>query len=296
MDLESLRIFLKVAELGNLTRTAEQLGMNKSRVSRKVSDLEDQLGGRLFHRSTRVVRLTSDGAALLPRAQRMVREAEEIEAIFRTGQRLRGLVRVDLPVRLARNHVLPRLPELLDRHPELELFVSSTDRIVDPVREGFDCVLRVGDVEDSDLVQRKLGALSMVNCVGREYVERHGIPTFEELGSHSLIRYASSRSTDPPELEWEEDGELQSAPMRASLTVNNADAYGAACVAGLGIIQVPRIGVADLLESGVLVEVLLERRCPPMPVSLLHTHGRRAPRRVRAVMRWIADVLSPHLT
>ncbi|MCA9714607.1 MAG: LysR family transcriptional regulator [Myxococcales bacterium] len=292
MDTDALRIFLKVAELQSLTATGQQLGIPKSRVSRQLRALEQQLGARLFHRSTRVVRLTADGEALLPRATRLVREADEIGALFRSGRRLRGRVRVDLPVNLARRLVLPALPDLLARHPELELFVSTTDRIVDVVREGFDCVVRVGAPEDSELVHRRLGELPMINCVSKEYAERHGVPqSLEELDRHRVVHYSSRLGTDTPTFEWVEGGKTRHRPMAASVTVNNTDAYAAACLAGLGIVQIPLVGQQAHLASGVLVEVLPERRCAPMPVSILHTHGRRAPARVRVVLNWIAHAL-----
>jgi DNA-binding transcriptional LysR family regulator len=296
VDIDSLRVFLKVAELSSLTRAGKQLAMGKSRVSRTLGALERELGGSLFHRTTRAVRLTADGAALLPRARRIVRDAEEIDALFRTGQRLRGTVRIDLPVRFARNVILPRLPELLERHPELDLFVSTTDRIVDPVREGFDCVLRVGRSRDSELVQRKLGEVAVINCASRLYVERKGLPrALEDLADHLVIGYDSTLSSESPGFDYVQDGEVKTWPMACSVTVNASDAYAAACRAGLGIIQVPLLGVRDELASGELVELLPDHRCAPMPVVLLHTHGRKPPHRVRAVARWIADVMTPHL-
>ncbi|MCA9617859.1 MAG: LysR family transcriptional regulator, partial [Myxococcales bacterium] len=168
MDVEALRIFVKVAELGSLTRAGDHLGIPKGQVSRRLRALEADLDVRLFHRTTRVVRLTPDGETLLPRAVAMLREADEITGLFRSGRRLRGRVRVDMPVSLAKNYVLPTLPALLERHPELELFVSTTDRIVDVLGEGFDCVLRVGGSAQAaspslDLMKRKLGSLTMIN-------------------------------------------------------------------------------------------------------------------------------------
>ena len=292
MDTDALRIFLKVAELQSFSATGRQMGLPKSQVSRRLRALEQHLGARLFHRSTRVVQLTGDGEALLPRASRVVREADEIGALFRSGRRLRGRVRVDLPVNLARRFVLPALPDLLARHPELELFVSTTDRIVDVVREGFDCVLRVGTPADSELVQRKLGELPLVNCVSKQYADRHGVPTtLEELDDHRVVHYASKLGTDTPVFEWDRDGRSFHRPMTASVTVNNADAYTAACLAGLGIVQTPLLGMRERLASGAVVEVLPDYRCDPMPVSILHTHGRRPPMRVRVVLDWIAQAL-----
>lgn len=297
MDTDDLRVFLRVAELQNLTRAGEQRGMTKSRVSRRIATLEEQLGARLFHRSTRSVRLTPDGEALLPYAHRLVRDADEVDALFRTGPRLRGQVRIDLPVSLGRSFILPTLPDLLARHPNLELFISTTDRIVDAVREGFDCVLRVGELEDSELTRRRLGELPMVNCVGRRYADRRGVPgCLEDLKEHTVIHYhVSARGLRAPAFEYEQDGETIELPMHCAVTVNNADAYTAACLAGLGIVQTPRIGMRERLLTGEVVEVLPEHSCAPMPVSLLSTHGRRPPRRVRAVLGWIADALIPAL-
>ena len=292
MDTDSLRIFLKVAELQSLTGAGQQMGIPKSQVSRRVRGLEQQLGARLFHRSTRVVRLTADGEALLPRANRVVREADEIGALFRSGRRLRGRVRVDLPVNLARRLVLPTLPDLLTRHPELELFISTTDRIVDVVREGFDCVVRVGTPTDSELVQRKLGELPLINCVSKGYAERHGVPnTLEDLDEHRMVHWASKLGSDTPVFEWDRDGKSFHRPMTASVTVNNTDAYSAACLAGLGIVQIPLVGMRERLATGTVVEVLPEYRCDPMPVSILHTHGRRPPTRVKVVLDWITHAL-----
>ena len=296
MDLEALGVFSKVAELRSLTRASEHLGVSKSRVSRKLKSLEDELGVRLFHRSTRVVRLTEDGETLLPRARRLVRDVDEIGTLFSGASRLRGRVRVDLPVNLARRFVLPALPALLERHPGLELFVSTTDRFVDAVRGGFDCVLRVGEPADSDLVQKKLGALPMVNCVSRGYAERRGIPrSIDDLDDHLLVHYSPAPGLAAPVFEYERDGETCSKPMTASVTVNGTDAYAAACLAGMGIIQSPWLGMRERIASGRLVEILPEHACAPMPVALLHPHGRRPPRRVRVVMDWIADVLAPHV-
>lgn len=296
VDLEALKIFVKVAELGSFTRAGEHLGMPKARVSLRLKALETELGSRLLQRSTRVVRLTPDGEELLPRARRLALEADEIGAMFHPARALRGRVRIDLPVRFACNVILPRLPELLARHPELEMVVSTTDRRVEPLREGFDCVVRVGAPGDPALVGRRLGVLRMMNCASPSYLRKHGTPLrLDDLDRHLVVHYSSTPGPEAPSFEYPCDGGYRERPMRSVVTVNSVDAYYAACVAGLGIIQVPRVGMRDSLASGALVEILPAFPCAPMPVSLLHTHGRSVPRRVRAVMSWIAEVLSPHI-
>jgi DNA-binding transcriptional LysR family regulator len=296
LDLEAVRSFIKVAELASFTQAAEHLGVPKAKVSLQVKALEAELGVRLLQRTTRSVRPTPDGEQFLARAARLVGDADELGAMFQAPRALRGIVRVDLPVNFARNLILPRLPELFALYPQIELQLSTTDRRVELMREGFDCVLRVGALGDSGLVARRLGLLPMTNCASADYVRSHGTPrSLAELDHHLLVHYAGSFGNEPPAFEWRDGAATRTRPMRALLTVNNVDAYHAACVAGLGIIQAPRIGVVDALAAGSLVEVLPDYVCEPMPVSILHGHGRSVPRRVRAVMAWIAGIVEPRL-
>lgn len=292
MDLDSLRAFIEVARLGSFTQAGAQLGVGKARVSLKLKALERELSTQLLQRTTRVVRLTPEGQQLLPRAKRLLEDADELQGLYQQARGIRGRVRIDLPVTIARTLLLPRLPELVARHPELELVVSTTDRRVDPVREGFDCVLRVGPLGDSDLVVRKLGELRMMNCASADYLRKHGTPQrLEDLDQHWVVHYSSTLGAEPPSFEYPHANGHRQWPMRAQLTVNSADAYQAACVAGLGIIQAPRVGLITALAAGRCVEILPALTCASLPVSLLHTHGRNVPRRVRAVMQWLIDEL-----
>ena len=259
--------------------------------------LEAKLGSRLFHRTTRTVRITPDGEQLLNRAKALIAELDEIETLFSGTANLRGRVRIDMPVTVARNIVIPRLRELLSAHPQLEIQLSTTDRLVDVVREGFDCVLRVGQLSDSALVATRIGELEMVNCASPSYLQAYGTPrALADLEHHVLVHYASTMSSTVAELEWEEHGRTRARRLPCLVTVNSTDAFLAACLAGLGIAQIPRYGIVPLLESGQLVEVLPLARCAPLPVSLLHAHGRRVPRRVRAVMDWLIAVITPHFS
>lgn len=296
MNVDDLRVFVKVAELASFTRAAEALGMPKARASQRVQALEAALGARLLQRTTRTVRTTRDGEQLLPRALRLIGDADEVVTMFQGGRALRGVVRIDLPVNLARDLLIPRLPEFLAAHPHLELQLSTTDRRVDVVREGFDCVLRVGTLAVSGLIAQRLGELPMATCASPAYLKRHGVPrTIADLAQHQLVHYALRLGVESPSFEYLDGDRYATVPMRALVTVNTADAYRAACLAGLGLIQVPRLGVRALLDDGVLVEVLADFPSEPMPVSLVHSHGRTVPKRVRAVMTWIASIITPRL-
>lgn len=296
IDLDRLEAFARVAELGSFTQAGQHLGVSKSRVSLRVQALERELGTRLLQRSTRAVRLTPDGEQLLARARRLLLEAEQVSTLFQLSRALRGRLRVDLPINFAREAILPRLPEFLSAHPQLELLVSATDRRVDVLRDGFDCVLRVGALDDSGLTTRRLGTLPMINLASPAYLAARGTPrTLDDLDGHLVVHYSSGLGADAPGFEYPAGGGWRERPMRAVVTVNNADAYRAACLAGLGIIQAPRTGTLPFLASGALVELLPDLTCAPMPVSIVHPHGRSPPRRVAAFMTWLAEVMRPHL-
>jgi DNA-binding transcriptional LysR family regulator len=292
IDLEDLRAFLAVAELGGFTRAAERLRSSKARVSTRVGALEAELGTRLFTRTTRAVHLTPDGETLVVRARRVLREVDDLASLVQGAGGARGLVRVDAPVMFARERLIPQLPELLAAHPQLELVLHTSDRRVDVVRDGYDCVLRIGTLGDSGLVARRLGTLPMVNVASPAYLLRHGTPrTLEALASHVVVHYGGGA----PCFDYVEGGRNVEHPMRATLTVDGVDAYYAAAIAGLGIIQVPRLGARAALAEGRLVELLPEHVPPSLPVSIVHAQGRSPPRRVRVVMAWIAQCVTPHV-
>lgn len=297
MDLEDLRVFIKVAELASFTAAGAHLDMPKSRVSQRVKALEDQVGTRLLQRTTRAVRPTPDGEQFLARARRLLSEADELGAMFQSTSSLRGRVRIDLPVTFSRDLVIPRLPELLAAHREIELEVSTTDRRVDVVREGFDCVLRIGALTEPGLIAKRLGVMPMVNCASPAYLQKYGTPrTLDDLEWHYIVHYSQALGAEPPGFEYHDGERWRERPMKRRVTVNTADAFLGACVAGLGIIQTPRAGVRASFAAGALVEVLPDHPCEPMPVSLVHAHARSVPKRVRAVMGWLEELVGPHLT
>ncbi|WP_374608407.1 LysR family transcriptional regulator [Diaphorobacter nitroreducens] len=295
---DRMHIFVRVAELASFTQAAEALGIPKASASTAVQQLETQLGTRLLHRTTRRVQLTQDGQAYYERCKDLLADVDELQSMFQHpgGAGLKGRVRIDMSTGMARNVVVPRLPELLARHPGLEVELSSTERRVDVVREGFDCVLRTGAVVDSSLVARPLGLVRLVNCASPAYLRAHGTPrSLADLPGHRLVHFVNTLGARSAGFEAVVDGALVLTPMQGALTVNNAEAYMAGCLAGLGLIQVPHLGVVDLLARGDLIEVLPQLAAPPMPLTLMYANRRNLPRRVRTVMDWLAQVVAEHL-
>ncbi|WNH52293.1 LysR family transcriptional regulator [Stenotrophomonas oahuensis] len=295
--LDQLRSFLRVAELGSFTRAADSLGLPKASVSLAVQRLEAEVGVQLLHRTTRRVRLTADGAQYQQRARDLLDDMEDLQGMFRreTGQ-LTGRLRVDMSSGLARQLVVPHLPDFLGQHPGLEIELSGTDRRVDLVREGFDCVLRVGPLDDNTLVARPLGVMHIVNCASPAYIAARGMPqTLADLDTHALIHYVGTLGQRSPGFEYFDGQAYQSLSMGGPITVNSGEAYSAAALAGLGIIQVPRLGARAAMARGDLVEVLPQCVAEPMPVTLLYAQRRHLPRRVAAFMDWVAGVIQPEL-
>ena len=292
--LELLRTFQRVTELSSFTQAAESLGLPRSTVSEQVRNLEHLVDARLLHRTTRRVRPTQDGQVLYERARELLAQMDELEQLFRQdAHELSGRLRVDMPTEIARRLVAPRLAEFLARHPALEIELGCSDRRVDPLREGFDCVLRIGAIDDDSLVARPLGQLTMVNCASPAYLAAHGTPTsLDDLGNHSMIHYVTTFGARPEGFEYLRDGKAYYLPMAGRVTVNNIDAYEGACLSGLGIIQAPLIGMRSHLQNGSLQRLLDDWVAAPMPVHLLHPHGAHLPRRVRAFMNWLEALLS----
>ena len=297
IDLSDLRVFCRVAELASFTMAAEQLNMAKGRVSTVVQLLEAEVGSRLLQRTTRTVRLTPDGEIFLARCKELLVESDQLQGMFRpiTGD-LRGRVHIDMPVLFAQELVLPKLPDLLSTHPQLDLGISLNDRWVDIVREGVDCLVRIGALPDSDLIVRKIGMIKMCNLASPAYLRQHGIPhSPADLAHHRIIHYANNLRNENAVFRYARDGTVQTVPMRSALAVNSGSFLQAACLNGLGIIQLSSPTCQRLIDSGELIEILPELRPPPLQVSLLLPHRRHLAPRVEAVLNWIMQVTRPHM-
>lgn len=296
-QLDAMRMFVRVAELESFTRAADQLAVPKATLSLTIRRLEERLGTRLLQRTTRRVQLTTDGRLCYERCLDLLADVEEWQGLFQQTRQLSGRLRVDMPSRLARLLVIPRLPAFLSQHPALTLMLSTTDRRVDLVREGFDCVVRVGALDSSSLVARRLGEYRQISCASPAYLARHGVPTtLAALARHQLVHYGNDLGREPGGFEFMgADGRVERYPMAGALTVNDSESYLAAALAGFGIIQLPEHGVAPLLARGELVAILPEWPAPPLPIHVLYGHRRQLAPRVQAFIQWLADVLREEL-
>lgn len=299
MDTVDLfRIFLRVAENGSFIRAAETMNRPASTVSAAIRELESRLGARLFHRTTRRVSLTSDGNAFYARCLVVVQDVEETENLFRqTSGEVTGKIRVDVPGRVGRRIIVPALPDFFARHPAIQIELGVTDRSVNLAEEGTDCAVRVGILHDSGMVARRIGYLKSINVASEGYISTYGVPQSpEELNSHAAVGYASPTTGRRERWEWDRGGEIVSTEVNSPLNVNSAEAYIAACAAGMGIIQIPEYDVSELLAAGVLREVMPAFLPRPLPVSILYPHRRHLSRPLRLFTEWLAPLLQEKMS
>lgn len=288
--LEEMRIFARVLERASFSGAAKDLGLPPSTVTAAVKQLESRLGVRLLDRTTRHVQPTLDGEEYHRRCLAILSEVEDAEAAFR-GARPKGLLRVDVQGTLARHFILPSLPRFFAEYPDIELHMSESDRFVDPVREGIDCVLRVGETGNSDLVARRIALLPEVTCASRAYLARYGVPRrWDELvNGHCMVGFRSSATGSVLPLEFMVDGERKSVTLPMALAVDGVESYRAAALLGLGLIQGPRYGKENDFASGGLVPVLEDTPPSPTPVSLLYVRNRLLSPRVRVFLDWVTS-------
>jgi len=284
---DAMRVFTRVVERRSFSLAADDLGLPRSTVTDAVKTLEARLGVRLLERTTRQVRPTLDGEAHYRRCLSLISDLEDAEGAF-GGARPKGLLRVDVHGTLARHFVMPRLPDFLAEYPGIELYISEGDRLVDLIREGIDCVLRVGDIKDSDMIARRVAMLDEITCAGPAYIDRFGQPaSVDALGGHTMVGFHSSAAGTLLPLEFVVDGAVRELRLPAMVSVNGAESLVAAARLGLGLIQVPRYHVEDDLKRGTLVAVLPDCPPSPTPVSLLYPRHRQLSPRVRVFIDYV---------
>ncbi|MDR3427457.1 LysR family transcriptional regulator [Silvimonas sp.] len=287
---QEMQVFVRIAERHSFSAAADDLQIPRATVTNLVKRLEQRLGARLLERTTRTVRLTHDGEAYYHRCLRLLADLEEAEGSFRDTAP-KGLLRVNLQGTLARNFVVPALPLFLAQYPQIELQMGEDDRLVDLVREGVDCVLRAGTLQDSLMVGRRVGLMEQVTCASPAYLARFGEPAdLAALATHQAVNYISSATGKAVPLEFMVNGQLVPVYLQGLVSVTGADLYAGSAVAGLGLVQVPRYRIRQELEDGQLKEILPAFAPPPMPVSVLYPQNRQLSSRVRVFVQWMAQL------
>jgi DNA-binding transcriptional LysR family regulator len=283
--VSELVVFARVAELASFTAAAERLGVDRSVASKAVTRLEDRLGARLFHRTTRKLSLTTAGEELLRRIAGPLGEidAAERELAARTSEP-RGKLRVALPMGFGLMHIAPAIPDFLAQNPRLSLEVALDDRHTDLVASGLDLAIRIAELESSSLVATRIATIDHVAVASPAYLARHGTP--RELLAHRCLVYSSQ----PGKAVWTfegADGVVEIAPP-AALTANNSLLLREAALAGAGIALTPRFYVAGDLGEGRLTEILRDYGKRRLGLHAVYPARRHIARPARAFVAFLA--------
>jgi LysR family transcriptional regulator for bpeEF and oprC len=283
---QSLLAFSETAKRGSFAAAARELGSDPSTLAKSVARLETSLGLRLFHRTTRQVRLTPDGERLFERCQRLLAEFEALQAeASGVHSEPSGLLRIDMPIVFGRKVMVPVLAELVARHPRLRLDARFSDAMVDIVRDGIDVAIRVGALQDSTLVARRIARQDLVLCAAPDYLARHGLPRrVEDLSAHAPILFRMPGTGRERPWQLQVAGKLVSLQPDARLRFNDGEAMVEAACLGLGVAQLPNYMVDDALAAGRLVELLPTMRPPTQPIHALIPANRLVPPRVRVLL------------
>lgn len=295
LDIQEIETFLRVAELGSVSLAAQQLGVAKSVVSKRLSDLERNLGARLLFRSTRKVAPTDSGQRFYQQAKAALAELQSAaEAVVFEDGSLAGSLRILAPMSFGTLWLAPRLAEFMRRHPQLELALQLDDRVSDFEREGYDLCLRISRLHDSALIARRLGSSPRVVCCSPDYIREHGAPErLEQLLEHPCIGYCNLSAGQL----WSFDDPTD--PQRpltlaagGRFTSNNGEAMRDAALAGLGVAVLPRFIVQRDLQAGRLVQVLAEIRPTDDQIHALYPRARRASPKVQALCDFLQQALA----
>ena len=292
--LQAMEVFVGVVDTGSFTRAAERLRMPKATVTTLVQSLESHLKVKLLNRTTRRVSVTADGAAYYERCVRILAEVDETENVLaRTASSPRGRLRVDVPGSFGRHMLIPALPEFFARYPDIRLEVGCSDRVVDLIEEGVDCVVRGGDLVDSSLVARRVATLEFITCATPDYLSRFGVPQHpRDLTQHQCVNYFSAKTDKMFEWTFARDGERIALPLTGCVAVNDGDAYLAAGRAGLGLIHAAVAQVKSELENGALVQVLSDWKSDPLSIYVMYPQNRHLSAKVRVFVDWIAEIFA----
>ena len=284
MDIDDLRTYVEVADAGGISPAARRLGLSKSIVSRRLFRLEAELGVQLIARTTRGAALTEAGTAFRDHAARACAEIDIARETILPAGDLRGRLRIAAPLSLGPIYLAPVLAELARRHPMLQLHTFYSDRFVDLVGEGFDCAIRVGNLTDSNLIARHIGAIQAKLVASPDYIREHGAPnTPDELINHEALMQGTES--------WQflDGDKMISVRPNGRFKADNGAALAAAAAAGLGLAWLPDCLVEDHLASGALVPVMTNYPVPNGGVYVLRPPGQHPARKIRVLTELLIE-------
>lgn len=289
--IAGMEVFAKVALLGSLSAAARALGMSQTMATKHMAALEDRLGVKLLHRTTRKITLTEAGRRYLESVERILGEFAEANSIAAAERmEVTGTLRVNAPVSFGVREIVPLLAELSDLHPALTIDLGLSDRAVDLVEEGWDVAVRIGRIEDASLIARKLAPCRLLVAASPAYLEKHTKPlSVADLALHKCLGYTLSAPVGPNRWQFGADGSV-SVEITGTLLSNNGDALVAAALAGQGVIYHPTFLIGDDIRAGRLIQLKLDHPPLDLPgIFAVYASNRRPPAKVRAFIDFLAE-------
>ena len=292
-QLQGMRVFARVAELGSFARAANTLDISRAMASSYVAQLEKHLGTRLLHRTTRRVTLSPQGAVYVEHCKRILAEIDAADDQLRLARnRPQGRLRVDVPVPFGKYLLQPAIPLFTQRYPDISLEVRFNDRYVDLIAEGVDVAVRVGKVRTPDLIAKRICASRLLTCASPKYFAQAGIPrTPEDLRKHRLIGHLRNESSRPAEWQFKQGSGIRSLRLPMAVSFNTAESLMVTALDGQGIAQHLDLLVGGYLAEGRLVEVLREYSCEGPPLSVVYPRATQHLAKVRVFAEFATDLM-----
>ncbi|HHH42545.1 MAG TPA: LysR family transcriptional regulator [Gammaproteobacteria bacterium] len=285
-----LDAFTAVVEAGTFSAAGERLGIAKSVVSRRISQLEARLGSRLLHRTTRRLALTDAGRNFYQRAVQILADLDDAEqSVTEETARLSGSIKLAAPLSFGLVHLSNAIADFLREHPAIQLSMDLNDRNINLVEEGFDMAVRIGDLQDSTLVARRLGTVRHVTCASPEYLQKFGEPVHpDELEQHTGLQYSNISYKQ----QWcyrTPEGKTVFGRPQIRVRSNNGESLATAAVAGLGITTGPTFILGRYIKEHSLVTLLNTYQRPATGIHAVYPPGRLIPKRIQAFSDFLAD-------
>jgi len=290
LKTEELQTFVQIVDAATMTAAAGRLGLAKSAVSRRLSELEDALGVELFHRTTRKLILTDSGQGFYERSIRILADLEEAQnAVSQAHHELSGQLRVAAPFSFGVLHLGPAIIEFQQQHPKLNFDIDFNDRQIDLIQEGFDLGIRIADLKDSSLIARKLASVSTVVCASPDYLAAHGTPSSpDDLAEHPCLTY--SYLDNPSQWSFVDlQGQIQIVNVPSIMQANNGDFMRSAAISGLGVLRQPTFIAYESIARGELVPILEDYTIPHINAYAIYPPTRHLSQRVRTFIDFLVE-------
>jgi DNA-binding transcriptional LysR family regulator len=291
--LTSLEVFAKVAATGSFSAAGRAMRLSQTMVTKHIAALEGRIGVKLFHRTTRRLSLTEAGRRYLEASTRVLADLEAADNAVAERLEPRGVLRLNAPVSFGVRQIAPRLPDFAALCPHVSVDLGLNDRLVDLADEGWDLAVRIGQLNDSSLIARRIAVCRTVVCSARSYLQAQGTPrTVAELANHNCLSYTLSRRLSVDRWAFGIEGEIV-ARVSGNLVANNGSALRAAAIAGQGIIYQPTFIVADDLRSGALIALELDHPTIETAIYAVYLPAPHPPAKVRAFIDFLATQFAP---